>query len=109
MCEYVFNIVARLIAAIGVIAAILINALKNHGNEKTRTAATKIAEIVENVYKGCTAAEKLRAFKALCKERKINVKKAVKFLEKYIIPTSKSINVCVIPNDTDTDTDTEVV
>lgn len=87
---------------ISIIVVAVLNSLRNSKNEKIRESATKISQIVEDIYRGCTASEKLQAFKDLCKNRGVNVKKAVKFLEKYIIPISNTINVFK-SSDTNTD------
>lgn len=89
---------------IGVIVVAVLNSLRNSKNEKIRENATKISQIVEDIYRGCTASEKLQAFKDLCKNRGVNIKKAVNFLEKYIIPISNTINVFT-PSDTNNDND----
>lgn len=107
MSNICVDILIRIAAGFGTLAAILISVLKNHSNEKIRESATRIAEVVETIYRGSTSSEKLNAFKQLCKEQKINVKKAVKFLEKYIIPSSKQINVIPTRNDAENNTNSE--
>lgn len=104
MSQYLIDLAARvIIAVVMTIAAIIIAVCKNSKNEKIRKAATRISEVVETIYRDCTSTEKLQAFKQLCKEQHVNVKKAVDFLENYIIPSSKVINVCNPPKKNDGD------
>lgn len=108
MSQYLIDLAARVIIAItGVVVAIIITALKNSVNEKIRKAAMHISEVVEAIYRDCPSSEKLQAFKQICKEQHVNVKKAVDFLETYIIPSSKNINVCNPPKDSDSDKNSE--
>lgn len=79
-------------AVIAIITAVISYIKKNCSNKKIRDAAVKISQVVENLYKDCGQDAKLKAFKDLCKSEKVNVDKAVKFLEDYIIPISKGIN-----------------
>lgn len=85
------------IAAAGAIASAgltaLLNIIKSKMSAKTRAKVEEIAAVVEQLYDGCAAADKLAAFKDLCKSKGINVEKAVDYLERYIIPLSKKINV----------------
>lgn len=93
MDEILIEISSRVLTAVIVfIAAVIFNKIKNGKNEKLKSAAEYIAGIVENIYRNCPSDEKLAAFKALCKEKGVDVDKAVKYLEDYIIPMSKKVN-----------------
>lgn len=110
MTQYVIDILIKIAATVAativttVVAAILTK-LKHSKNEKVRQIATKIAETVESVYRDATSATKLKAFKELCDKQGINVRKATKFLEEYIIPISKNINVVNLPKKNENDED----
>ena len=82
-------------AAASIVAALLVaiyNKLKSKLSEKMQIKVEEIAVVVEALYIGCTSAEKLYAFKELCLQKGLNIKKAVKYLEEHIIPISKTIN-----------------
>lgn len=79
-----------------IIAAAFFSFIKRIKNDKIRNVAEKIAKTIEQIYIDATGDEKIKAFKDLCAAEKINVKKAVAYLEKHIIPISKSINA--VPN-----------
>lgn len=81
------------VTIIGVIVTLFLSLAKNSKNKRLRVVAQKIAETVERLYAGCGSDEKLAAFKELCRVKKINVDKAVKYLESVIMPISKSINI----------------
>lgn len=53
----------------------------------------KIASMVEKVCHGQNSNEKLITFKEICNDKKVNVEKAIEYLEKFIIPCSNEINV----------------
>jgi len=72
------------------------DSVKKRLTEKMRTRVEEIAVVVEALYDGVTSADKLAAFKELCKNKGLNVSKAVKYLETNIIPISKSINSYII-------------
>lgn len=113
--ELLFNIIIRVATALAIMAgALLLNAFKNSKNAHVQKIALQISETIEQVYAGCTSAEKLEAFKELCAAKKINVKKAVKFLESYLIPASKALNsdfdgVIIAGKKADDDTEEEEV
>lgn len=92
---------------VGTIITAFVSAAKTIKNNRLRKVATEIAKTVETIYRDCTSEEKLEAFKDLCREKKIDANKAVKYLEKEIIPTSKSINAMPPRDDTSTSTETE--
>jgi len=68
------------------------DSIKKRLTEKMRTRVEEIAVVVEALYDGSGAAEKLEAFTQLCIKKGLNIKKAVAYLETNIIPISKSIN-----------------
>ena len=70
--------------------------IKKKMTEKMRIRVEEIAVVIEALYDGVTSSEKLAAFKALCKNKGLNVDKAVKYLETNIIPVSKQINSYII-------------
>lgn len=74
------------------VITIFINWIKSKLNAKLYSAVEKIAVTVEEFYDGYTSSEKLRLFKDICIAEKLNVKKAVKYLEEKIIPVSRKIN-----------------
>lgn len=81
------------VTIVSVIVTLFLSLAKNSKNNRLRAVAQKIAETVEQLYAGCGSEEKLAAFKELCRAKKINVDKAVKYLESVIMPISKSINI----------------
>lgn len=89
MLTEIISIAAGFIVA-GITA--LLNFIKSKLNAKTRSKVEKIAAVVEDLYNGCESIDKLNAFKEICSAKKINVEKAVKYLEEKIIPLSKKIN-----------------
>lgn len=90
--DTLIKVVPTVIAVLIVIAREVSKILREAKNKKMRVTADEIAVVVEALYEGCTSDEKLRAFKNLCEQRKIEVDEAVRYLEKTIIPISKSIN-----------------
>lgn len=89
-------------AAASLVAALLVaiyNKIKSRLSEKMQIKVEEIAVVVEGLYIDCTASEKLAAFKQLCKNKGLNVKKAVEYLEAHIIPISKTINTYKPSND----------
>ena len=79
------------------------DSIKKKLSEKTRIRVEEIAVVVEALYDNTTAAEKLDAFKQLCETKGLNIKKAVDYLEKNIIPISKQINSYTAKDDTKKD------
>ena len=79
-----------------VIGKAVFDSIKKRLNEKMRTRVEEIAVVVEALYYGSGAAEKLEAFTQLCAKKGLNIKKAVEYLETNIIPISKQINNYVI-------------
>ena len=77
--------------------------VKKNVNENTRVKVEEIAVVVEALYDGATSAEKLTAFKALAKQKGLNIKKAVEYLETKIIPITKSINSYIKKDNTKKD------
>lgn len=90
--------IALKVAAVffSIIAAVIFSLIKRIKNDKIRDVAEKIAKTVEQIYIDATSEEKIKAFKDLCAAEKVDIKKAVAYLEKHIIPISKSINT--VPN-----------
>ncbi len=105
MIEKIISVAASLAAA--AITALL-NTVKSKLSERTRVKVEEIAIVVEGLYYGCGAAEKLRAFKEICKNKGLNIKKAVAYLETKIMPISKNINVYGATAQTDKKNNTEV-
>ena len=77
--------------------------IRKNVNESTRVKVEEIAVVVEALYDGATSAEKLTAFKALAKQKGLNVKRAVEYLETKIIPITKSINSYIKKDNTKKD------
>lgn len=95
--DIIIDIALKVAAVIfPIIAAVIFSLIKRIKNDKIREVAEKIAKTVEQIYIDATCDEKIKAFKDLCAAEKINVKKAVAYLEEHIIPVSKSINT--VPN-----------
>lgn len=95
--DIIIDIALKISAVIfPIIAAAIFSFIKHIKNDKIRNVAEKIAKTVEQIYIDAASEEKIKAFKDLCTAEKINVKKAVAYLEKHIIPISKSINT--VPN-----------
>lgn len=88
--------VSFLTGIFGILITALINFIKSKLNAKTLAKVEKIAAVVEQLYSDCTSTEKLTAFKDLCSAKGINIAKAVNYLEKYLIPLSKELNVYAI-------------
>lgn len=84
--------VMLMLAIIGAVLSALVNFIKSKLSAKTLAKVEKIAAVIEQLYDGCTSAEKLNAFKEICKAKDININKAVNYLEQHIIPISKGIN-----------------
>jgi len=61
-------------------------------DKSKRHKITEIAKIVESLYRGLPPEEKKAAFLQLCAMKNISLNYADKFLENYIIPTTKAIN-----------------
>lgn len=95
------DILSMMGAVVVSIGTALYSLITKYGSIKLKAKATKIAEAVEQIYKTATSDEKLEAFKDLCKAQHVNVKKAVEYLEKYIIPTTNNINVVKITKNDD--------
>lgn len=95
--DIIIDITLRITAAIfTAIVAVIFSFINRIKNDKIRNVAEKIAKTVEQIYIDATSDEKIKAFKDLCAVEKIDVKKAVAYLEAHIIPISKSINA--VPN-----------
>ncbi|WP_416872699.1 hypothetical protein [Helicobacter ganmani] len=91
--DIIIDIALKVAAVIfSVIIAAIFSFIKRIKNDKIRNVAEKIAKTVEQIYIDATSDEKIKAFKDLCAAEKIDVKKAVAYLEDHIIPMSKSIN-----------------
>lgn len=97
------NILETLIKVIPAVLSVLLvvfreisNYAKNKVNEKMRVNAEEIAIVVEALYDGFPSSEKLDAFKKLCEQKRIDVEKAVVYLETKIIPITKYINSYII-------------
>lgn len=90
--DILLKVVPTVFAVLIVIAREISKFLRDAKMKKMRVTADEIAIVVEALYEGCTSDEKLRAFKNLCEQRKIEVNEAVRYLENVIIPISKSIN-----------------
>ena len=86
------SIINIFLSAFIVILKFVWDKVKNQVNEKMRVTVEEIAVIVEALYDGSAPADKLAAFMELCKNKGLNVKKAVEYLEKHIIPISRNIN-----------------
>lgn len=94
MREIIIDIAIKVgVMIAGAVITLLLSKVEKIKDDKLRKVATAIAQTVEQIYRGCTSEEKLAAFKELCVTKKINVNKAVEFLESVIIPSSKNINV----------------
>lgn len=90
------RIITFAISVFMVLAKFIWDIIKGKLSEKMRIRVEEIAVVIEALYDGATSAEKLTAFKSLCKNKGLNVNKAVKYLETYIIPISKQINSYII-------------
>lgn len=58
-----------------------------------QTAVEDIAVTVEQLFDGSGSEQKRAAFEEICAKKGLNVADAVAYLEKHIIPTSKSVNI----------------
>ena len=90
------RIITFVISVFMVLAKFVWDIIKGKLSEKMRIRVEEIAVVIEALYDGATSTEKLKAFEALCKNKGLNIKKAVKYLETNIIPISKQINSYVI-------------
>ena len=85
-----------LISTLIIVLKFVWDCIRKKINEKLRVRVEEIAVVVEALYNDEPAIEKLNAFIDIAKKRGLNVKKAVKYLEKNIIPISKQINSYII-------------
>lgn len=69
-----------------------------------QTTVENIAITVEQLFDGADSDDKLYAFKDICEKKGLNVADAVAYLEKHIIPTSKSVNIVEFAVDDDDET-----
>lgn len=91
----IINIVITLVVSLIVF---IYNKVKARLTERARTVVESIATVVEQLYDGFSPSEKLNAFRELAKKKGLNVEWAVDYLEKHIIPASKSLNVLTMNN-----------
>ena len=101
--DLLLKIVPTFLAVAIVVVREITKILRATAEEKMRINAEEIAVVVEALYNGYSGAEKLEAFKSLCVQKKIDVEKAVKYLETKIIPVSKYINSYIIAPKKDDD------
>lgn len=87
------NIIGLVVTLVASIISWAIAKIRAKLDERSRKLADEIAAVVEQMYDGCPANEKLAAFREIAKKRGLNVKKAVSYLESRIIPLSKKINI----------------
>ena len=90
------RIITFAISILTIIGKFVWDIVKGKLSDKMRIRVEEIAVVIEALYDGTTSTEKLKAFEALCKNKGLNVKKAVKYLETNIIPVSKQINSYII-------------
>ena len=101
--ELLLKIVPVFLSVMLVICREVANFKNGKTEDKMRVNAEEIAVVVEALYDGFPSSEKLDAFKKLCEQKKIDVDKAVKYLETKIIPVSRYINAYIIKKNNDKD------
>lgn len=94
--EILLKIIPVFFSVLVVVCREIGNYKRGRVEEKMRVNAEEIAVVVEALYDGFPSNEKLDAFKKLCEQKKINIEKAVEYLETKIIPVSKYINAYII-------------
>lgn len=94
----ILNELIRLGVTVGLflVSTVITLIAKKITNKKFQDKVIHIAETVEQLYKDCGSTIKLKAFKDLCSDQKLNINKAVDFLERCLIKPSKTLNMCNI-------------
>ena len=90
------QILSFLISTLIIVLKFVWDCIKKKINEKLRVRVEEIAVVVEALYDNEKSIDKLNAFIDIARKRGLNVKKAVSYLEKNIIPISKQINSYVL-------------